>query len=59
MNVFVLSLWETYRWGLTSFGQFIYVWACFEDFLLMICLLFILMNKIFYFRNRFGDLEFK
>ena len=25
MNVFVLSLWEKYRWGLTSFGQFIYI----------------------------------
>ena len=23
MTVFVLSLWEKYRWGLTSFGQFI------------------------------------
>ena len=23
INVFVLSLWEKYRWGLTSFGQFI------------------------------------
>ena len=21
-NVFVLSLWEKYRWGLTSFGQY-------------------------------------
>ena len=24
MNVFVLTLWEKYSWGLTSFGQFIY-----------------------------------
>ena len=23
MTVFVLSLWEKYRWGLTSFDQFI------------------------------------
>ena len=27
-NVFVFCLWEKYRWGLTSFGQYIYqlVW---------------------------------
>ena len=25
MIVFVLSLWEKYRWGLTSFGQFTYL----------------------------------
>ena len=24
LNIFVLILWEKYRWGLTSFGQFIY-----------------------------------
>ena len=24
-NVFVPCLWEKYRWGLTSFGQYIYI----------------------------------
>ena len=24
LNVFVPCLWEKYRWGLTSFGQYIY-----------------------------------
>ena len=32
MTVFVLSLWEKYRWGLTSFGQFTFMLPIFMIF---------------------------